>query len=349
MWRMWNNSKPTARILTLVFCISVVLGGSLPDLGNLAVYYWFPEGENTHVLNIYFLLAGLLGIIICGITLFWRRNMYNPLVLYLKRHRWMILCGVYLTMHITTMINYAPVPDSPEMFGWFNVIQRLGPTLLLGLLIPSIQRLLNRIANLKVWTIVGLVAVTACIAMYFFNTSERWFAWSTLGLLTLLTITIANNQSRLGNINAWLLGGMVALFAIGCFEILYQTGLLFYYDFFGCGIMSYYVSVALQLTWIVPALIVILTMRRRGMHLRISRTTLVCLGIALIATVVWFISGMDIPLLFWQGRFIEVNETARPLMIIISRCSQGFWLLAVTSAFLPSHHHCCYQKVEAVQ
>ncbi len=256
----------------------------------------------------------------------------------LKRHKWISLCLVYLVMHITVMVNYAPVPDSPELFGWFNVVQRLAPTLMLGLLIPGIQHILNRAVNVKVWTIVGLIAVAACIAMYFLNTSARWFAWSTLGLLMLLTITIANSQSRLGNVNAWLLGGMVALLAIGSWEILYQTGLLIYYDFFGSGITSYYVTVVSQLTWVIPALIVILTMHRRGLHFKINRFTLVCAGIAIVATVIWFATGMDIPLLFWQGHFIEVNETARPLLISISRSSQGFWLLAVTSCFLPGRH-----------
>lgn len=248
------------------------------------------------------------------------------------------LIGAYLVLHITVMTKYAPIPDSPEAFGWFNLAQRLLPTLALGLLVPSVQHALNRAANLKIWTIVGLVAMAACAAMYFFNTPGRWFAWSTLGLLTLLTITVANNQPHLGNVSAWLLGGMATLFAIGSWEILYQTGLLVYYDFFGCGITSYYVTVVLQLTWIIPALIVILTMHRRGLQLRISRTTLGCAGIAIIATVVWFTSGMDIPLLFWQGHFMEVNEAVRPLMISISRASQGFWLLAVTTCFLPGHH-----------
>lgn len=251
-------------------------------------------------------------------------------------------------MHITVMTKYAPIPDSPEAFGWFNLIQRLVPTLMLGLLIPKIQRYLNRLANLKVWTIVGLTAVAICVAIYFSNTSARWFAWSTLGLLVLLTIAVANNQPRLENVNAWLLGGMVALLAIGSFEILYQTGLLIFYDFFGCSLMTYYVTIALQLTWIIPALIVILTLYRRGLQFRVSRLTLICLGISTIAAILWFANGMDIPLLFWQGRFVEVNEAARPLMIIISRGCQGFLLLTVTTCFLPGGHSYRLQKVGQV-
>ena len=56
-----------ARILALVFCISVVLGGSLPDVGNIATVLL--RIEEAHYFNFYFLVAGLMGIAICGIAL----------------------------------------------------------------------------------------------------------------------------------------------------------------------------------------------------------------------------------------------------------------------------------------
>ncbi len=259
------------------------------------------------------------------------------------------LIGVYLVMHITVMTGYAPVPDNPEAFGWFNLIQRFLPLFTIGLLIPGIQRPLNHITNIKVGTILCWLAISFCVLTYFINIPERWFAWSTLGLLILLALTIANAQSRLGNVNAWLLGGMVGLLAIGSWEMLYHTGLLIYYDFFGSGTMSYYVTMVMQLTWIIPALIIILVLYQRGLRPRINRITIVCLGISALATIIWFASGMDIPLLFWQGHFIEVNEAARPLIISISRASQSFWLLAVTSCFLSSHHPYRLKSVDIVE
>jgi len=84
MWKRLVAGHPT-RTLALALCIGVVLGGSLPELGNLAQYY-FPSvsgwglnfREHTsegHWANGYFLVAGILGVIICGIALVRRRGM----------------------------------------------------------------------------------------------------------------------------------------------------------------------------------------------------------------------------------------------------------------------------------
>ena len=59
---------PSARIFALVFCVSVVLGGSLPDVGNIAVYQYFPHLPE-HYFNIHFLVVGVLGILISVIAL----------------------------------------------------------------------------------------------------------------------------------------------------------------------------------------------------------------------------------------------------------------------------------------
>jgi len=249
------------------------------------------------------------------------------------------LVGAYLIMHIGVMTKYTTMHERTELDAWLYALQWFVPTLMIGLLIPRVQRLLSHVANLKIWTVVGLVIVTACIVQYFTNASGRWFAWSTLGLLVLLMLLVANSQAKLGNVNTWLLGAMVVFLALGCWETLYQTGLLFYYNFFDCGIMSYYVTIAEQFTWIIPALIVVLVLYRRSLKLHVSRITAACIGISIVCTVLWFANGMDIPLLWWQGpEGLEgpiVNEAARPWLISVSRGSQSFWLLGVVSLFLP--------------
>jgi hypothetical protein len=62
--------------MALVICVGVVLGGSLPEVGNLAQYYIFHnhswESADSHYFNGYFIVAGVLGIIICGLTLYRR-------------------------------------------------------------------------------------------------------------------------------------------------------------------------------------------------------------------------------------------------------------------------------------
>lgn len=74
---MWNRlvAGHTARVLALAFCIGVVLGGSLPELGNLMAYFLWGPFTKSHFFNNYFLVAGILGVIVCGIALVRRRNM----------------------------------------------------------------------------------------------------------------------------------------------------------------------------------------------------------------------------------------------------------------------------------
>ncbi len=63
----------SARNLALVVCFGVVFGGSLPELGNLAVYYILAEGHtDAHRFNVYFLTLGLCGVIGFSIALYRR-------------------------------------------------------------------------------------------------------------------------------------------------------------------------------------------------------------------------------------------------------------------------------------
>ena len=74
---MWNRfvDGHTTRTLALALCLGVVLGGSLPELGNITAYFLFGAHTKSHFFNNYFLVAGILGVIVCGIALVRRRNM----------------------------------------------------------------------------------------------------------------------------------------------------------------------------------------------------------------------------------------------------------------------------------
>ena len=255
----------------------------------------------------------------------------------MKQRYWYILIGAYLILHIGIMIRYTTPPtEHSEMVKWVFALQWLVPTFMLGLLVPRVQRFLNRVANIRVWTVVGLGVVVTCPTLYFTSMLERWFAWPTLGLLVLLVILVANNNTHLGSTNAWLLGVMVALAAMGSWEIIYQTGLWFYHDFFGWESGNYLVAVSKQLTWVIPALIVVLVLYQRGLRLSVTRIALTCIGASIVCTTLWFANGMDVPLIFWRipgGQTVAVNEAARPWLISVSRGSQSFWLLGIASLF----------------
>ena len=116
---------------------------------------------------------------------------------------WYVLIGAYLVLHIGIMTEYAARYGSTEFGRWLYALQWLIPTLMLGLLVPRIQKVLNVVANIKVGTSIGFVIIAICIVQYAVNEPGRWFAWSTLGLLVLLMLTIVNSQARLGNTNAF--------------------------------------------------------------------------------------------------------------------------------------------------
>ena len=71
---MWGRfmARHTTRTLALAICIGVVLGGSIPELGNIRAYFLWGQDIKPHFFNSYFLVVGILGIIICGIACYRR-------------------------------------------------------------------------------------------------------------------------------------------------------------------------------------------------------------------------------------------------------------------------------------
>lgn len=251
--------------------------------------------------------------------------------LYSHHRFWYILIGLASSIHILLATKYTALPDNSEMFSWLGLTQYFTPTFLLGLLRLKAQRLTNPIVDVPLWTNLGLIMVIGTFGIYFYLTYLRWFAWTTLGMLILSMIFVANMQTELPNTSRWLLGGMSSLFAIGTFECLYQIGLWFYHDFFGSTLTNFRVTLIMQLLWIVPPLITVLVLYLRGLRLRVTNLTVACFIITTITSVIWFATGMDIPLLFWQGRFIAINESANPILISISRACQTFLILGITN------------------
>ena len=68
--------RTSSPIMALALCLGVVLGGSLPEVGNLAQYYIFPnvhsDEDASHYFNGLFIALGVLGIVICGLALYRR-------------------------------------------------------------------------------------------------------------------------------------------------------------------------------------------------------------------------------------------------------------------------------------
>jgi hypothetical protein len=76
MWWNFFLGRNGSSISALAICLGVVLGGSLPEVGNLAQYYIFHnhswDSSDSHFFNGIFITIGVLGIIICGLALYRR-------------------------------------------------------------------------------------------------------------------------------------------------------------------------------------------------------------------------------------------------------------------------------------
>ncbi len=76
MWRNHILGRNGSSISTLAICLGVGIGGSLPEVGNLAQYYIFHnrswDSSDSHFFNGIFITIGVLGIIICCLALYRR-------------------------------------------------------------------------------------------------------------------------------------------------------------------------------------------------------------------------------------------------------------------------------------
>lgn len=246
-----------------------------------------------------------------------------------------VLTGTYILLHIFAFTSYTPTPQLPEAGKLLAASQWLVPTLLLAVLVPRVNKWLTPILKVRFWTCVGFGLVAACVTLELMDVPGLWWAWSTLGLLTFIVILVANAlSSKLGQVNALLLGAMVTLLGIASWEILYQTGLFFYHNFFGSGAINYIIVVAENLTWVIPALIVTLVLYMRyGNFVRANIITLACIALTVVLTSMWFADGMQIPLVWYKGVGPFVTD-ANWWAISISRGSQVFWVLGIATLFL---------------
>jgi hypothetical protein len=70
-----------ARVCALAICLGVLIGGSLPELGNITVYYMSENAiafnRDAHAFNGLFLILGICGILGCGFALYRRLACLN--------------------------------------------------------------------------------------------------------------------------------------------------------------------------------------------------------------------------------------------------------------------------------
>lgn len=233
--------------------------------------------------------------------------------------------AVYTILHVAVFTHYPATPQLSQTASIVSALQWLIPTVLFVLLIPAIERIKLPI---RLITFAGLAFVVVCVILSILKLPGLWWSWTTLGFITLIILLVLNETKLLS------LSFAVAFLSLGSFEIIYQTGLWFYYNFFGSGLANFVVVITENLLWIVPSTIMVLILQRRYKIFKPNILSLTLFSISVICSVVWFSNSMDIPLLWWKGFGPWMNESARPLFIAISRGSQTFWILGIMTLFV---------------
>ena len=240
---------------------------------------------------------------------------------------WYILLFVYLILYATILTPYVAVVDQSKQSipaQYLMGLQWFIPSLLLVFLIPGVAKIAKPIFNIRFWTVIGLILLTICVVLELTKRAGLWWSWSTIGLAAVIFVVVINETKSV------LVGAASVLLGLGIFEILYQTGLAFYWQFFGNGFVNYVVVVAENLLWVIPSIVIIVVSRKK---VSFNLSTAICLSVLILCTVVWFINGMDIPLKWYLGTG-PFDAHPRDLFLAISRGSQGFCCASVATLFL---------------
>ena len=139
---------------------------------------------------------------------------------------WYILLFVYLILYVTILTPYVAVVDQSKQSipaQYLMGLQWFIPSLLLVFLIPGVAKIAKPIFNIRFWTVVGLILLVTCIVLESTKKAGLWWSWSTIGLAAVIFVVVINETKSV------LVGAASVLLGLGIFEILYQTGLAFYW------------------------------------------------------------------------------------------------------------------------
>ncbi len=248
-----------------------------------------------------------------------------------KRLVWLLMG--YGIIHATIFTSYPAVVQANDLSNLLSVLQWGIPQVIMCLLIVTTWFKLPEV-RIGFWYAIGLAFCAACIVLQFMGVPGLWWAWTTLAFLTLASLAVTSlTRETIGNNRAILLGWLAVFAAIAVFEVIYQTGALLYYDFFGCQHSNYVVVLLEQALWIYPLIIGVKTLQKHyGRIISLNKFAALCLLIASVCGAVWFAAGFDIPLI-WHGDTAIANADARASIIIISRLAQVFIVLGTILMF----------------
>ena len=253
--------------------------------------------------------------------------------------------GAIVLAHLLLFINYSFQAEVSVFTALGENLKTLLPLALLATMLPVVYRVLDRVVNTTVINILGLSLIALCVGYQIANVPGQ--AWSTVafsGALILILYNYILKRHSISNTVALVFSFMVVWMSWELFEVVFQIGLWFYHpETLGYDVGNLVTVMRLMALWLLsPVVYVLYVVTNKDVAPMVAlgnyRRFGIIMGICAIATGVWFVTGMLIPIpLDANGAqyLLEVNYfTNEHLQFSISRLSQITIMVAFPLLFI---------------
>lgn len=248
----------------------------------------------------------------------------------------LIISIIYLLLYGTLLSTYH-IPEEKTAIGTYIALAQWAiPSLLLifFILLP-VTKYLRRFLNISYITHIMIALFIVCVFLQSFNISGLWWSWDTMGLISIIVLLVLTlNKGRMSDVDTILISLSVIFIGFGSWEIIYQVGVLKYYDFFGVDVRNFWIVMMQLMFWIFPSIIAVIFVKSKyNKVIHFNYYVLIAFALSIIATILWFANGFAIPII-WEGTKPYLTNDSS-LFIGISRYSQAFWNIGVALLFIP--------------
>jgi hypothetical protein len=244
---------------------------------------------------------------------------------------------IYLVLYGTLLsVYHLPTPKT-ALVTYIAALQWAIPSMLLLIFVafPKISAKLSFVFNTRFVTYACLSIIGVSVILQLLGVAGIWWSWDTMGLLAIIILSVVVfNKGRVNELHTVLLSFAVMFLGFGLFEIIYQIGILNFYDFFGVDHRNFWIVMMELSFWIFPTFITMIYLN--SIYKKIlypNYYALVSIILAVIAGIIWFTQGFAIPVM-WSGSVASLTHSS-PLLIGISRYCQAFLTVGIALLFIP--------------
>lgn len=236
-----------------------------------------------------------------------------------------IILGVYVILYLFVLNKYiAPSYEHIEYF-WYIPTIALGSIFILVMFVKPVERILDKGANIKIWTIIAIMGMVACDVLQVLGKRGFWGSYPTLGLTFASVVLVMHfTHGKLSPGKALLLGCGCAWLAEGIQEGIYKSGFLLYHDYPG-GATKYYEDLArLVFLWVAFGIVVMAILGKNLAHS--STPFIACATMVALLTSIWFLTGFKTIHFYFSDDY---------LIQLLSRGWRGACCLTPALLFIP--------------